>query len=547
MHIFVFLMIEFFYLVNGQTIQDTVILNKTAKSIDQTCNNIHTLLTYQRKIVNIHVTKEAPVRIKIDMELTSPLSSTSKHSFSVEGMVCHHGFDRNAAQAACRSQKKNLQMFSPNYQWEPSTDDLYEKCYFQFNNDPFIVPCQFVLDNFNCTDKATSLNDCTYSSLFQHQCTNEMHVGIMCSGIYEPSEITTTTSIPQTLNCSTTTFLDRQSYPTGSGPTSIAQADLNNDSYIDLVVTNTNSFNIGVFINNGDGTFQAQNTYEVPGRSETVRIADFDHNGVPDIAVSAFFTNTIDIFSGIGDGTFQLSRKLSTDKHPHTMLTGDFNADNLIDIVVSNLYGSSVGIFLANRNGTFEQMKSYPSDNQTYLLAVEDFNGDRNIDILAKSPSGLFYLLGDGHGTFNSTKVDFGTKYVNGVGTGDFNGDTHLDLAITDGHNVRIYIGFGNGTYIFKQSYATAVNAWALDILVTDLNVDHKLDLVVQNSQKDFISIWFGNGNATFQKEITYPLSSHLGGPMIVADLNKDFLPDIAALSGWSTTSSLNIFLAKCA
>lgn len=157
-------------------------LDRMLRSIDTTCASIHSLLTYQRKIVNISVTREAPVRIKIDMELTAQSTPSIKHYFSVEGMICQHGFNRNAAQAACYSQKKKLQMFSTNYEWEPSTDSLHDKCYFAYNGDPFVVPCDFVLDNFNCSSSATSLNECNYTPLFQHSCTRDMHVGISCSG-----------------------------------------------------------------------------------------------------------------------------------------------------------------------------------------------------------------------------------------------------------------------------------------------------------------------------------------------------------------------------
>lgn len=156
-------------------------LSQMIKSIDQTCNNIHGLLTYQRRIIKIEVTKEAPLRIKVDMELTSQYSPTLKQRFSVEGMVCHHGFDRNAGEAACRSKKKKFQMAWGNYTWEPTSNELNDKCYFEYNDDPFIVPCHFILDNFDCSSDATSLNDCTFSPLFHHHCTNDMHVGIACS------------------------------------------------------------------------------------------------------------------------------------------------------------------------------------------------------------------------------------------------------------------------------------------------------------------------------------------------------------------------------
>ncbi len=182
MNIVLLSMTFFVVVVSIDGVEDDSGLNRMLKSIDKTCNSIHSLLTYQRKIVNIEVTKDSPVRIKIDMELTSQSSPMLKQDFSVEGMVCHHGFNRNAAQAACRSQKKKLQMFSTDYEWQPTQNDLNDKCYFQYNKDPFVVPCEFILDNFNCTSEATSLNDCTYTPLFQHQCTNDMHVGIGCSG-----------------------------------------------------------------------------------------------------------------------------------------------------------------------------------------------------------------------------------------------------------------------------------------------------------------------------------------------------------------------------
>ena len=101
-----------FCLFTIHNVQGSTGLSGILRSIDHTCNNIHGLLTYHRRIVNITVTKDAPVRVKVDMELTSQSSSSLKERLSVEGMVCHNGFDRNAAEAACRSQKKKLQMFS---------------------------------------------------------------------------------------------------------------------------------------------------------------------------------------------------------------------------------------------------------------------------------------------------------------------------------------------------------------------------------------------------------------------------------------------------
>ena len=152
------------------------------RSIDETCNDIHALLTYQRKLIDIEVTRETPVRLKLTMELTSPKTPTVKANFTAEGMLCDHGFDRTTAEALCRSKGKKLQMFGTGYEWTPNANELNDKCYFDYKGDPFIVPCDFVLENFKCNSDTPTLADCIYSPLFQHSCTKDNHIGISCSG-----------------------------------------------------------------------------------------------------------------------------------------------------------------------------------------------------------------------------------------------------------------------------------------------------------------------------------------------------------------------------
>jgi len=52
-----------------------------------------------------------------------------------------------------------------------------------------------------------------------------------------------------------------QTYPTGLSPMSVITGDFNQDSILDLAVTNYNSDTLSIMLGNGNGTFQTQQIY----------------------------------------------------------------------------------------------------------------------------------------------------------------------------------------------------------------------------------------------------------------------------------------------
>jgi len=52
-----------------------------------------------------------------------------------------------------------------------------------------------------------------------------------------------------------------QTYPTGLSPASVNIGDFNQDSILDLVVTNNGSHTLSLMLGNGNGTFQTQQFY----------------------------------------------------------------------------------------------------------------------------------------------------------------------------------------------------------------------------------------------------------------------------------------------
>ena len=74
----------------------------------------------------------------------------------------------------------------------------------------------------------------------------------------------------------------------GDHPRSVAVADLDGDSFPDLVTANNDSDNMSVLFGNGDGTFKAALSFWIGGSPISVAAADLDGDGFPDLVAANF-------------------------------------------------------------------------------------------------------------------------------------------------------------------------------------------------------------------------------------------------------------------
>ena len=61
-----------------------------------------------------------------------------------------------------------------------------------------------------------------------------------------------------------------------AGHGDLAVADLNGDTVLDLVTTNSGSDDVSVLLGNGDGSFQAAAAFAVGNRAVSVAVADIN-------------------------------------------------------------------------------------------------------------------------------------------------------------------------------------------------------------------------------------------------------------------------------
>ena len=388
------------------------------------------------------------------------------------------------------------------------------------------------------------------------------------------------------------TFTNQTVFSTGaSRPVSIAVGDFNNDHWLDIVVTNNGTNNIGIFFGYGNGSFRSQMTYSTGYDSlpNCVVVADLNNDYILDIIVANYGTDNIGIFLGYSNGSFtaQTTYSTSSGSKPYSVAVNDFNNDGYFDIVVANSGNHNISIFLSNGNGTFTSQTTYPiyPGSNPHSIIIGDFNRDYQLDIAVSNhdTNNISVLIGYSNGSFaaptmHSTGIDSGpfgmtvgdfdnnnqsdiavvnsntnnvfvligynmiqsqspTTYSTGdaslpldIAIGDFDNDTQLDLAVINSgtDNVGIFLGYGNGSFREQITFSTGNHSRPLALVVSDIDNDNRLDIVVANSNIESLGILYGYGNGTFATVVPY-FTGVLSYPrwIIVNDFNNDGHPDI--------------------
>jgi hypothetical protein len=345
-------------------------------------------------------------------------------------------------------------------------------------------------------------------------------------------------------------------YPTGTDslPISVAVDDLNNDGWLDFVVANGDSDNVGIFLGLGNGTFSSQTTYSTGSNSypRSIAVADLNKDSHLDIVVCNVWYSTIGIFLGSGNGTFsgQTTYPTGINSEPGAIAIGDFNNDSQLDIVIANYNISSIGIFLGYDNGTFSSVMIYStgSNSRPCSVAVGDFNNDNRLDIVVANVeiANLGIFIGYGDGTF-AVMITYSTGSGSApvsVVVGDFNNDSRLDVAVANSatDNIDVLFGNGNGTFSNQMTFPTGSGSEPSSIAIGDFNNDNQLDIAVANQGSDSFSVLLGCANGTFFSALNYFLGDGSGPLSIaVADFNNDSRLDIIVASTF--TDNVGVFL----
>ena len=273
-------------------------------------------------------------------------------------------------------------------------------------------------------------------------------------------------------------FAEPTKYPTAGRIESIAIADLNGDSSVDLAVSQNESDLISQFVNKGSGTFQNElggfEGYPIGSEPEDLVLADLDSNGRLDLVITNLLNASISVLLANNDGTYQPAVDYSVGQFPEGSAVGDFNADGIPDIAVLNEVDTSVSILLGNGNGTLQSALEFPTfvvPFDSRIFAV-DVTGDSILDIV--TGNGLV-VPGIGDGTFDLPLFQFTDSLT--LAIGDVNGDTISDLVGINFNQFLLTAAFGQGDGTFQDDIVLFEDV--LGVEVDDFDFDSLLDIAV--------------------------------------------------------------------
>src|ERR1700756_4183823 len=276
----------------------------------------------------------------------------------------------------------------------------------------------------------------------------------------------------------------------------------------------------------------------IGGGGNGIAVADVNGDGKLDIIEANI---GVTVLLGNADGTFQAPRQFTAGPSSTSIVVADFNGDGKLDVALSDGTSFSVYVLLGNGDGTFQVARQFVTGEGVNPISIvaADFNGDGKLDVAVGDqgcPSGcssytITIMLGKGDGTLQAPQHVTIPGLPYGLAAADFNKDGHQDLAVTAGAGVVVIL-IGNGDGTFQPPLTNTLTSGATgpgNVVVADFNRDGIPDLAVATGEGQAVAILFGNGKGTFALPKNF-LDSLSGVPNFgaVGDFNGDGFPDIA-------------------
>ena len=351
--------------------------------------------------------------------------------------------------------------------------------------------------------------------------------------------------------------------PTGDGPETIAAGDFNRDGLADLVVANTETNNVSLLLNLGNGVFAPPQQLIVGSRPSGLAVADFNRDGWDDLAVTNYYSPLVSLFINTKNPAAPLSLSQSI-ALPETVTIGgygsrgitvaDFNQDNWPDLAVANEFSRKLALLTNNGSGATPQLSysgaitlsgadglvsgQFTDDNNDALYNSLD---RADLAVLNFDSGQVTVLRNDGAGIFNTLGIYTVGVGAYGVTAADLNGDGRADLVTANftANTVSVLMNLGGS---FAAAVHYVAGAGPTSVVAVDLDNDGDRDLAVSNKSSRQVSILRNNGTGVFGTPDNLGVADLAGGvafSVTAADLNHDQIADLVVASNQRSTISV--------
>jgi len=363
------------------------------------------------------------------------------------------------------------------------------------------------------------------------------------------------------LNNGDGTFAIKVDYPTGNAPQRIAVADVNNDTFPDIVTSNKSGDGVSVLAGNGDGTFQTKTDYPTGDNPRGLLISDLDGDTDPDLLVAHRGANFHTLLLNDGNGVFTDGDPVFSSSDNENCLLVDVDRDGLRDIVSRVSFGGSQAIVSHGLvGGGFESREQFSFGSAQFSAGnfeVADVNGDDRPDIVAgnKSLDTVDILIAQTGGGFAAITPVSIAEDIQYMTLAQLNPGTAIDLAVVTQRpdfspgnaSNQLHILYGDDTGSFTPESVADLHAHPKEVLAGDFNGDTLIDLLVTFNASGEVQLFINNGSG-FTAQTPVSVGDAFSGSYnnkLFEDLNGDELDDLIVAVHVNGPALIKVFLGN--
>ncbi len=282
----------------------------------------------------------------------------------------------------------------------------------------------------------------------------------------------------------------------------IAIADYDNDGDLDVVIVSEDDRTNEMYLNNGNGFFtDVSSRIIVGGTSNAVAVADLNNDTFPDLVIGNAGQNTVLINNGSGFFANETSTRMQTFFDvTQDLEIGDVDGDGDDDLLVGNedenrlLINNGLGVFIDQSR---ERIPLRVANEETREADLGDVDGDGDLDIVFGNVSTFIanadpqnrLLINEGTGYYldqTSSKLPAISNRSFDIDFLDIDNDGDLDILSCDARPgdvftepFRVFLNDGSGNFSDQTDaiFPDGVVGKGFDAEAADFNGDGKLDL----------------------------------------------------------------------
>lgn len=311
------------------------------------------------------------------------------------------------------------------------------------------------------------------------------------------------------------------SFDVGVQPREIAVADFNDDSRLDVVVTNSGDGTLTILLGTGDERLLGSPSSIQAGQEPSdVDALDADRDGDVDLVVANHETSSITVLLNDGLAGFEQATYSPVDTgalpHLHGLATADFNGDGWPDVAVDSADTGQVRMMHGSSLGFIESTPINVESTPYYRLGASDVIGNDVPELLVPGHSDqtvrIIQYVSDRYVIAQSIRLEAQPWMVIGD---DVNGDGRNDVIVIETDAVSIWLADSEG-YSPAQASPYSIQG-ATEIASGDMNGDHISDIVVGSWDSDEVIVFTGGD---FVQRRVNVCERPIG--LAVADLDED-------------------------